>query len=179
MQQVYTASGFWAGLTLGRLLTGRYNWAVLERNSWYISILPFALHVSCWSGNVLPFNEKLLTLRLVPNFIAGAVAVCFSRIFPWSHVPDCHIFLYQRTYLDLFILLQLVTRALFHPIFLIFSIGLVATLGQAGSAAFPFITGAIASEATVAVLQPIMIAPFGRDDRFCGSSCRAVSRRTE
>lgn len=36
--------------------------------------------------------------------------------------------------------------------------GFSASLGQAGSAAFPFLTGAVASRAGVQVLQPIMVA---------------------
>lgn len=36
--------------------------------------------------------------------------------------------------------------------------GFTASLGQAGAAAFPFMTGAIASKAGVQVLQPIMVA---------------------
>lgn len=35
--------------------------------------------------------------------------------------------------------------------------GLTASLGQAGAAAFPFMTGAIASRAGVEVMQPIML----------------------
>lgn len=35
--------------------------------------------------------------------------------------------------------------------------GLSTSLGQAGAAAFPFMTGAIASRAGVQVMQPIML----------------------
>lgn len=36
-------------------------------------------------------------------------------------------------------------------------IGFSSSFGQAGSAAFPFLTGAIASKAGVIVLQPVMV----------------------
>lgn len=36
-------------------------------------------------------------------------------------------------------------------------IGFSSSFGQAGSAAFPFLTGAIASKAGVVVLQPMMV----------------------
>jgi len=39
----------------------------------------------------------------------------------------------------------------------LYSEGFAASTGQAGSAAFPFLTGAVASRAGVRVLQPIMI----------------------
>lgn len=38
------------------------------------------------------------------------------------------------------------------------AIGFMASFGQAGSAAFPFLTGAIAAKAGVKVLQPILVA---------------------
>ena len=38
------------------------------------------------------------------------------------------------------------------------AVGFMATTGQAGSAAFPFLTGAIAAPAGVQVLQPILVA---------------------
>lgn len=37
------------------------------------------------------------------------------------------------------------------------SVGFSATMGQAGSAAFPFMTGAIAAKAGVKVLQPMLV----------------------
>lgn len=36
-------------------------------------------------------------------------------------------------------------------------VGFSATMGQAGSAAFPFMTGAIAAKAGVKVLQPMLV----------------------
>lgn len=47
--------------------------------------------------------------------------------------------------------LHLILVLIFAPI------GFTASLGQAGSAAFPFMTGAIASKTGVQVMQPIMV----------------------
>lgn len=40
---------------------------------------------------------------------------------------------------------------------LMIGVGFSATMGQAGSAAFPFMTGAIAAKAGVKVLQPMLV----------------------
>jgi MFS-type transporter involved in bile tolerance (Atg22 family) len=38
------------------------------------------------------------------------------------------------------------------------AIGFMSTTGQAGSAAFPFLTGAVAARSGVQVLQPILVS---------------------
>lgn len=78
---------------------------------------------------------------LIPNIIANAVTVCLLGFFIGPFYP-----------VGLYVLTKVIPQEL-H----IGALGFTASLGQAGSAAFPFMTGAIASKTGVQVMQPIMV----------------------
>jgi fucose permease len=127
----YVASGFWAGLTLGRLVLVQPTIMFGERKMVFLYIfLALALQLLYW---------------FVPNVIADAVFVSLLGFVIGPFFPT-----------GLSILTKLLRRELHTA-----AIGFSATFGQAGSAAFPFLTGAVASQKGVIVLQPIMVGLFG------------------
>jgi fucose permease len=82
-----------------------------------------------------------LVVWLVPSLIAGAVCVSFIGVFMGPLYP---------------IVMLHASKILPHWL-LTGAIGLMGGLGAAGSAAIPFMTGAIASKAGIACLQPVYV----------------------
>ncbi|EAW15189.1 putative MFS transporter [Aspergillus clavatus NRRL 1] len=123
----YVASGFWSGFTLGRVLLADITHKFGERRMVFIYI---ALAIALQ-----------VMFWVIPNIIANAITVCFLGFFIGPFYP-----------VGLYVLTKVVPQEL-H----IGALGFTASLGQAGSAAFPFMTGAIASKAGVQVMQPIMV----------------------
>ncbi|OJJ32053.1 hypothetical protein ASPWEDRAFT_44076 [Aspergillus wentii DTO 134E9] len=124
----YIASGFWTGFTLGRILLADITHKFGERRMIFVYI---ALAIA-----------MQLMFWFIPNIIANAVTVCFLGFFIGPFYP-----------VGLYVLTKVIPKEL-H----IGALGFTASLGQAGSAAFPFLTGAVASKAGVQVLQPILVA---------------------
>ncbi|KAM5375808.1 hypothetical protein ACJZ2D_005864 [Fusarium nematophilum] len=123
----HVASGFWGGLALGRLLLADLTNKLGERRMIFVYIL---------IGLVME-----LVLWLVPNIIANAIVISVLGFVIAPFFPA-----------GLSILTKLLTRDI-H----VAAVGFTTVMGQAGSAAFPFLTGAVASEAGIKVLQPIMV----------------------
>ncbi|KAE8382208.1 major facilitator superfamily domain-containing protein [Aspergillus bertholletiae] len=123
----YIASGFWTGFTLGRVLLADITHKFGERRMVFVYLM-LALAMQ-------------LTFWIVPNIPVNAVAVFLLGFFIGPFYP-----------VGLYVLTQVVPQEL-H----VGAISFTASLGQAGSAAFPFMTGAIASKTGVQVLQPIMV----------------------
>ncbi|RAL13556.1 putative MFS transporter [Aspergillus homomorphus CBS 101889] len=123
----YVASAFWAGFTIGRVALADFTHKFGERRMVFIYML-------------LAIALQFL-FWLVPNITVNAVTVCFLGFF----IGPCYP-------VGLYILTKVIPQEL-H----VGAMGFTASLGQAGSAAFPFMTGAIASQAGVQVLQPIMV----------------------
>ncbi|KAE8145748.1 major facilitator superfamily domain-containing protein [Aspergillus avenaceus] len=123
----YVASAFWTGFTLGRVVLADITHKFGERR-----MVSFYL--------ILALVMQLL-FWFVPNIPVNAVAVCLLGFFIGPFYP-----------VGLYVLTEVVPPEL-H----VGAIGFTASLGQAGAAAFPFMTGAIASKAGVQVLQPIMV----------------------
>ncbi|KAH6900034.1 putative MFS transporter [Thelonectria olida] len=123
----YVASGFWGGLALGRVALADITNKLGERRMVFIYI-------------VVALAMQLI-FWFVPNIIADAVVVSLLGFFIAPFFPA-----------GISVLTKLLPKDL-H----VAAIGLTSTIGQAGSAAFPFLTGAIASKSGVIVLQPIMI----------------------
>ncbi|KAG8999477.1 hypothetical protein FRB93_013216 [Tulasnella sp. JGI-2019a] len=124
----YVSSGFFGGLTLGRVillpLTKKlgYNAAVYL----YLA-LSIALEFTIW---------------FVPNLVGNAVAVSFVGLFLGPMYP---------------ISMNVATNIL--PAWMLGgSIGFIAATGQAGSAIFPFATGAFSNKYGVRVLEPLLVA---------------------
>ncbi|KAL7271776.1 hypothetical protein RUND412_005439 [Rhizina undulata] len=127
----YVASGFWGGLTLSRFTLPEITHRFGERRMVAIYLL-FSVIVQ-------------LVFWLVPDIIANAIMISLLGFFLGPIFPT-----------GISIMTKLLPREL-HTAAVAFS----ATMGQAGSAGFPFLTGAVAAKAGVGVLQPVLVALLG------------------
>jgi fucose permease len=123
-----SATGFWAGMTVGRAVLG----FVTERFGERICI---TIYLALAMGLELIF-------WLVPSFVVSAIAVgcigfCFGPLFPGAIVM-CTKLLPQKLHVA--------------------AIGFATALGGSGGAVFPFAVGAIAQAKGVKVLQPVILA---------------------
>ncbi|KAF2745526.1 MFS general substrate transporter [Sporormia fimetaria CBS 119925] len=126
-----TATGFWMGLTVGRIVLGFVTPKLGE-----------TLAISIY----LPLTMALeLVFWLVPQFYVSAVAVSLQGFFLGPLFPAAIV---AAT--------KLLPRHL-H----ISAIGFAAAFGGSGGAIFPFVVGAIAQAKGVQVLQPIILAGLG------------------
>ncbi|GAB1194461.1 hypothetical protein APSETT444_003706 [Aspergillus pseudonomiae] len=144
----YIASGFWTGFTVGRVLLADITHKFGERRMVFIYlVLALAMQLMFW---------------IVPSIPVNAVAVFLlgNQLWTWTLAAETGemltiqigFFIGPFYPVGLYVLTEIVPPEL-H----VGAIGFTASLGQAGSAAFPFMTGAIASKAGVQVLQPIMV----------------------
>ncbi|KAL2870037.1 putative MFS transporter [Aspergillus lucknowensis] len=124
----YVASMFWSGFTLGRIGLAEVTHRFGERRMVFVYI-----------ALALAFQ---LMFWLIPNIIANAVSVCLLGFFIGPFYP---VGLYVLT-------------SVMPPELHLGAIGFTASFGSIGNAAFPFLTGAIASRAGVGALHPIMIS---------------------
>ncbi|KAJ7683015.1 major facilitator superfamily domain-containing protein [Mycena rosella] len=124
----YVSAGFFGGLMTGRITLLWLNQKIGERRVLYLY-------------SVLAIALELV-VWLVPSLIGDAVAVSFVGLLLGPIYP---------------ITMNHAGRVL--PRWLLTgSIGWIAGFGQAGSAVFPFITGAIASKTGIKALQPLLVA---------------------
>ncbi|KAG8944998.1 hypothetical protein FRC04_001253 [Tulasnella sp. 424] len=124
----YVSSGFFGGLTLGRIILLPINDKIgHERVIHLYSLLTIALEFTIW---------------FVPSLIGNAVAVSFVGLLLGPFYP-----------IAMNVISGLLPRWLLAG-----SIGWIAAFGQAGAAVFPFMTGALASKYGVQVLQPLLVA---------------------
>ncbi|KAJ6094508.1 hypothetical protein N7467_002021 [Penicillium canescens] len=126
-----TATGFWLGITVGRVILGFVTPRVGEK----IAI----------SGYIVCSMAFGLVLWLVPQFYASAVAVSLQGFFLGPLFPGAIV-----------MLTKLLPRHL-H----VTSIGFVAAFGGSGAAILPFAVGVLAQAKGVKVLQPFIIALSG------------------
>ncbi|TKA78790.1 hypothetical protein B0A49_00822 [Cryomyces minteri] len=123
-----TATGFWLGITVGRVILGFVTPRLGEKLA--ISIyLPLAMGLQ-------------LLFWLVPQFYVSAVAVSLVGFFLGPLFPAAVV---AST--------KLLPRHL-H----VSAIGFAAAFGGSGAAIFPFAVGAIAQARGVQVLQPVVLA---------------------
>jgi fucose permease len=126
-----TATGFWMGLTVGRIVLGFVTPRIGEK-------LAIAIY--------LPITMALeLIFWLVPQFYVSAVAIAFQGFFLGPLFPAVIV---AAT--------KLLPRHL-H----VSAIGFAAAVGGSGAAVLPFAVGAIAQTKGVQVLQPIVLAFLG------------------
>ncbi|KAA8911295.1 major facilitator superfamily domain-containing protein [Sphaerosporella brunnea] len=143
----YVASGFWGGLTLGRLLLADITFRLGERRMVFVYlVLSLAVQLTFW---------------LVPNLLANAVMISLLGFFIGPFFPT-----------GISVATKLLPKELHVP-----AIGFMSTTGQAGSAAFPFLTGAVAAKVGVGVLQPVLVALLAAQALLWAAVPR-VSRRT-
>jgi len=152
-----TATGFWMGITVGRIVLGFVTPRLGEKLAIAVSALclpTFPLFSRCSSKyGVLTTHQIYLPLTmalelifwLVPQFYVSAVAVSFQGFFLGPLFPAAVV---AAT--------KLLPRHL-H----VSAIGFAAAFGGSGAAIFPFAVGAIAQAKGVQVLQPIILALLG------------------
>ncbi|XWW99878.1 hypothetical protein V2A60_007892 [Cordyceps javanica] len=123
-----SGTGFWTGMAVGRATLGFVTERFGER-------LCLTIYLAICLGLELLF-------WLVPEFIVSAVAVAFLGFFLGPMFPGA----------------VMVTAKLLPKRIHVSAIGFAMSMGGTGSAVFPFIIGAIASNKGVSVLQPIILA---------------------
>ncbi|KAI1788663.1 MFS general substrate transporter [Ganoderma leucocontextum] len=124
----YISSGFFAGLMLGRILLIWINRKIGERRILFIYAL-LAIQLE-------------VTVWVVPSLLENAIAVSFIGLLLGPMYP---------------ILMNHSTGIL--PRWLLTGcLGYIASIGQAGSAVLPFITGLLASKFGIASLQPFIVS---------------------
>ncbi|KAK9364504.1 major facilitator superfamily domain-containing protein [Lipomyces kononenkoae] len=125
------ASGFWVGLTAGRMGLGFVTGRIGENTMATVYlILSIVFELVFW---------------LAPSILASAIGVAFIGLFFGPVFPTVMIAL---------------TRLLPKRLH-VAGIGFAAAFGGAGSAVFPFITGAMSASKGVWVLQPLVAALIG------------------
>jgi fucose permease len=144
------ATGFWMGITVGRVVLGFVTPRIGEKlaitvSSFFTPML-FLPHINPKHQIYLPITMALeLIFWLVPQFYVSAVAVSFQGFFLGPLFPAVVV---AAT--------KLLPRHL-H----VGAIGFAAAFGGSGAAIFPFAVGAIAQAHGVQVLQPIILALLG------------------
>ncbi|KAL1949087.1 hypothetical protein VTO73DRAFT_10893 [Trametes versicolor] len=127
----YISSGFFGGLTLGRVTLFWLNRKVGERRAVFLyALLAISLELVVW---------------LVPSLIGGAIAVSLVGMLMGPIYP---------------IVMNHAGRV-FPSWLLSGCIGWMAGFGQAGSAILPFLTGALASKVGIKSLQPLLVSMMG------------------
>lgn len=123
-----TATGFWLGITVGRLVLGFVTPRIGEKLAIAI-YLPIAMALELLFWLVPQFYVSVVTVALVGFFLGpmfpAAVVACTKLLPKHLHVSG---------------------------------IGFAAAFGGSGGAMFPFAVGAIAQAKGVKVLQPIIVA---------------------
>ncbi|GEM08853.1 MFS efflux transporter [Rhodotorula toruloides] len=126
----YTATGFWFGLMLGRVLLNPINVRVGEKRVLYFyTVIALALEFAVWFADSLVGNA----------IVVAVIGVLIGPVYPVA----------------ISVLTKVIPRRLHAT-----SIGFCASFGQIGAAACPFATGALAGLFSPAVLQPVMIVLF-------------------
>ncbi|KAH6867610.1 major facilitator superfamily domain-containing protein [Thelonectria olida] len=123
-----SASGFWAGMALGRAVLGFVTERFGER-------LCISIYLTISIGLELLF-------WLVPQFIVSAVAIAFLGFFLGPLFPGA----------------VMLTAKLLPAKLHVSAIGFAMAMGGTGGTVFPFAIGAIANSKGVGVLQPIVLA---------------------
>ncbi|KAL4261491.1 Major Facilitator Superfamily Transporter [Pleurotus pulmonarius] len=124
----YISSGFFGGLTLGRVGLLWFNKLVGERRVLFVyGILAIVLEITIW---------------VVPSIIQNAVAVSFIGVLLGPMFP---------------IIINYASH-IFPRWLLTACVGWITGIGMAGSAALPFITGLLASRYGIGSLQPLMVS---------------------
>ncbi|KAI9821909.1 MAG: hypothetical protein M1827_002491 [Pycnora praestabilis] len=123
-----TSTGFWLGVTVGRIALGFVTGRIGEK-------LAIAIYLGFSMG-------LLLVFWLVPEFIVSAIAVGFLGFFLGPMFPAAVV----------------AATTLLPKHLHVSAIGFAAAFGGGGAAIFPFAVGAIAQARGVQVLQPIILA---------------------
>ncbi|KAG8990438.1 hypothetical protein FRB94_000311 [Tulasnella sp. JGI-2019a] len=145
----YVSSGFFGGLTLGRVVLLPLTKKLGHNAAVYLYlILSIALEFTIW---------------FVPNLIGNAVAVSFvglflGPMFPISMNVATNILPAWYVQNKRVLLIAVISFGEGFNRMLGGSIGFIAATGQAGSAILPFVTGALSNRYGVRVLEPLLVA---------------------
>ncbi|KAI0754413.1 MFS general substrate transporter [Daedaleopsis nitida] len=124
----YISSGYWGGLTVGRIALLWVNKKVGEwRVIFLYTVIVLGLELVVW---------------LVPNLYSSAICVAFVGFFLGPIFP----------------IVMNHAGTILPPELISGSIGWISSFGAAGAAAFPFIAGVIASGTNIGSLQPLVIS---------------------
>ncbi|EJC99148.1 MFS general substrate transporter [Fomitiporia mediterranea MF3/22] len=127
----YLSSGFFAGLTLGRICLLWLNKVIgVRRVIWLYILLSIGLEITIW---------------FVPSLVENAIAVAFVGLFLGPIYP----------------IVMTLTGHLVPNLLVSGAVGWIAVIGQAGSSLLPFISGAMASKFGVMSLQPLVVTVLG------------------
>jgi fucose permease len=126
----YTATGFWLGITVGRMLMGHTPTGKLgqKRIVYIYLILTLILYLLFW---------------LIPSIVASSVAVALVGV---SLGP-----IYPCT-------MNVLSKLVDDRELLVAVVGVVGGLGNVGGAVAPFTTGLLAQSQGVWVLQPVILS---------------------
>ncbi|KAL9108469.1 MAG: hypothetical protein Q9227_006803 [Pyrenula ochraceoflavens] len=130
-----TSTGFWLGVTVGRIVLGFVTARVFRNEKQAIAaylVVCMALELMFW---------------LIPHFIVSAIMVSLLGFFVAPFFPAAVI----------------AATKLLPKHLHVAGVGLAAALGATGACIFPFAIGAIASAKGVSVLQPIILAMLAVD----------------
>ncbi|KAF4871893.1 Bypass of stop codon protein 6 [Colletotrichum siamense] len=125
-----TASGFWAGITVGRIILGFVTGRVFKSEKHAVTVYLVCAII------------MQLLYWLIPNFISSAIIVAFLGFFLGPVFPAVIVCLSR--------LLPQRMR--------VSAIGICSAIGASGASVIPFMVGAIAQAKGVAVLQPIILS---------------------
>ncbi|KAK9314510.1 major facilitator superfamily domain-containing protein [Lipomyces starkeyi] len=128
----YIASGFWAGITIGRFVLNQFLTKLFSARAVIFVLLAVAA------------SFELITW-LVPNIIGDAVAVSVVGLFVGPMYPSA-----------ITAISHLLPRRTQN-----FSITIVTAFGSCGGALWPFITGLLAQTKGTFVVHPVAIGLFG------------------
>ncbi|CAG8285795.1 unnamed protein product [Penicillium salamii] len=143
-----TATGFWLGITVGRIVLGFVTPRVGEKISIPVSLSKSMIYMIPTDSSqiyIVCSMALALILWLVPNFYASAVAVSLQGFFLGPMFPGAVV---------------MVTKLLPRHLH-VASIGFVAAFGGSGAAILPFAVGVLAQAKGVQVLQPFIIGLSG------------------
>ncbi|KAM5539257.1 hypothetical protein V8D89_007130 [Ganoderma adspersum] len=124
----YISSGFFGGLTLGRVVLLPLNKKLGEYRAVFLYLL-LTLGLS-------------LVVWLVPSLLGGAVAISLVGFFLGPIFP----------------IVMNHAGGVLPPELIAGAVGWMASFGSAGAAVFPFVTGAIAAETSIESLLPLVIS---------------------
>ncbi|KAH8829028.1 MFS general substrate transporter [Flagelloscypha sp. PMI_526] len=140
----YISTGFFAGLTVGRIALLWVNNKVGENRVVYIySVLCIGFVYSVAQPKTFSELCRLeLIVWFVPSFFGSAISTALVGLFLGPFFP---------------ILVNHSGRVL-PPWILTASIGYISAVGQSGGAILPFLTGAMASKFGIQSLQPLVVS---------------------
>ena len=123
-------SGFWGGITVGRIFLTHFCHKLGEKTSVYVLVVAAA--------------ALQLTVWLIPNIVGNAVAESIVGLFLGPVYP-CATAVFSR----------LLPRNI-----QLTSLGIIASMGSSGGALAPFLTGLLAQKLGTEVLHPICLVLF-------------------